>query len=49
MLTAAKAMALTAADLLTDASLRDAVRKEFEHRQVAGPLTIAQRPDRCEA
>jgi metal-dependent amidase/aminoacylase/carboxypeptidase family protein len=30
MLDAAKAMALTAADVLTDASLRDAVRREFE-------------------
>jgi amidohydrolase len=30
MLTAAKAMALTAADLLTDAGLREAVRREFE-------------------
>ncbi|APR83281.1 Dihydroorotase [Minicystis rosea] len=35
MLTAAKAMALTTADLLSDASLRDAVREEFEHRQVS--------------
>ncbi len=30
MLTAAKAMALTAADVLTDAGLRAAVRREFD-------------------
>jgi metal-dependent amidase/aminoacylase/carboxypeptidase family protein len=33
MLAAAKAMALTAADVLTDASLREAVRREFEARR----------------
>jgi len=35
MLTAAKAMALTAADLLSDASLREAVRAEFEARRAS--------------
>ncbi len=30
MLAAAKAMALTAADVLTDAALRGALRREFE-------------------
>jgi hypothetical protein len=33
MLAAAKAMALTAADLLADGELRAAVRREFEARQ----------------